>query len=347
MGRDLARHPLHLLENAVSAPSLKTASTPAETPRAWSSEPFAASRLAQKEMSSFSTLLYRRTVRSREKSVEAARFSSVTPVMTVRDSKRSHNRLSPQSRRVPTPSHHLSSGCFGTLPHRLPMSFFSGVQRSSAGSDGANRSVLRRRMSVSPCLAARARERASRRSPRTGLSYRRRRSSIAWRSNSLIPWLGMRSAHHCQRRKQHARLSAGRQDLNVRSFYCRDNFGLAADVAVHPAAHGGHGRQFQSIEPHNRKTATTAGFGRGRPDVALGGEGLQRGHVQIFQQSNEVAQRFIEILDHDQTAINNFGRRFGQEIRDFSGEADPRRDAARTTRRETVRLSPGLPQAYP
>ncbi len=79
---------------------------------------------------------------------------------------------------------------------------------------------------------------------------------------------------------------------------------MAADIAVHTSAHRRHRRQFECVEPYDRKTTATVRFGCWRPDAALGGKGIERDCVKIAEQTDEVAQRLVEILDYDEAPID-------------------------------------------
>jgi hypothetical protein len=83
-----------------------------------------------------------------------------------------------------------------------------------------------------------------------------------------------------------------------------DNFGVAADIAVHTSADRRHRRQFECVEPYDRKATAAARFGRWRPDAALGGKSIERRCVKIAEQTDEVAQRLVEILDYDEAPID-------------------------------------------
>ncbi len=148
MGGDFSGHTRDLFENAVVFPRTKAASTPVLTLSARSSLPSAQSTSPQNEMRSLSCRLYRLTLRSREKSIAAARFSSVIPSMRVRGSKTSQSLSFAQSRRVARPSRQVRSGCFGIAPERFPPSRLRGTHFASAGSLGARKSTLLRRLKI-------------------------------------------------------------------------------------------------------------------------------------------------------------------------------------------------------
>ena len=67
-----------------------------------------------------------------------------------------------------------------------------------------------------------------------------------------------------------------------------------------------------------RRAAAAGPWGR-RPDLPAGREGVECAGVQAIAQSHKIAQRFVEVFDCHQPAIDALGRRFEEK------PADPRK----------------------